>query len=263
MRPDYKNWVPSKLIAALAAGCAACFALALLFAAGGLNINASLRACLTALFGAGFLVCLFFTFKSIAWRRAFDYNGTRQLSRHITEGVAAFVEIPDGGVGLDVGCGSGALTIACAKRNPKAEMVGLDRWGREYKPYSRELCESNAAAEGVGNIRFVQGDATRLDFPDESFDAVVSNYVYHNITGADKQALLLETLRVLRPGGLFAIHDIMSPMRYGDMRLFAENLRKAGYKEVSLIPTDDGRFMSKREARSLSLSGSTLLFGRK
>ena len=37
----------------------------------------------------------------------------------------------------------------------------------------------------------------KLDFPDESFDAVTSNYVYHNITGADKQALLLETLRVL------------------------------------------------------------------
>ena len=44
----------------------------------------------------------------------------------------------------------------------------------------------------------------KLDFPDESFDAVVSNYVYHNIMGSDKRALLLETLRVLKKGGVFA-----------------------------------------------------------
>ena len=49
----------------------------------------------------------------------------------------------------------------------------------------------------------------KLDFPDESFDAVASNYVYHNITGEDKQELLLETLRVLKKGGTFAIHDLM------------------------------------------------------
>ena len=46
------------------------------------------------------------------------------------------------------------------------------------------------------------GDANKLDFPDESFDAVVSNYVYHNVMGADKQALLLGDLRVLKKGGV-------------------------------------------------------------
>ena len=45
---------------------------------------------------------------------------------------------------------------------------------------------------------FRRGNAVKLDFPDESFDAVTSNYVYHNITGKDKQQLLLETLRVLK-----------------------------------------------------------------
>ena len=54
------------------------------------------------------------------------------------------------------------------------------------------------------------------------FDAVTSNYVYHNITGADKQALLLETLRILKKGGTFAIHDLMSPGRYGDMQAKAQ-----------------------------------------
>ena len=54
---------------------------------------------------------------------------------------------------------------------------------------------------------FLSGNAVLLDFPDESFDAVTSNYVYHNIARADKQALLMETLRVLKKGGVFAIHD--------------------------------------------------------
>ena len=48
---------------------------------------------------------------------------------------------------------------------------------------------------------FEEGNALFLPFADESFDAVSSNYVYHNISGHDKQKLLLETLRVLKKGG--------------------------------------------------------------
>ena len=83
----------------------------------------------------------------------------------------------------------------------------------------------------------------KLDFPDESFDAVTSNYVYHNIAGKDKQALLLETLRGLKKGGTYAIHDLMSPGRYGDMLAFVQKLRDMGYERVKLIDTTDGSFM--------------------
>ena len=166
-------------------------------------------------------------------------------------------------VGLDVGCGSGALTIACAKRNPQGRMVGIDRWGVEYASYSRKLCERNAQAEGVDNVAFQKGDARHLDFPDETFDAVTSNYVYHNITGADKQALLRETLRVLKKGGIFAIHDLMEPSRYGDMDDFLRKLREEGFQEARLLPTADGTFMTRGEGKRLFLSGSTLLVGRK
>ena len=82
-----------------------------------------------------------------------------------------------GAKSLDVGCGSGALAIAVAKRNPKAEVIGIDRWGKEYASFSKNLCERNAKAESAGNTLFGRGDATRLDFPDEIFDAVTSNYV--------------------------------------------------------------------------------------
>ena len=108
-----------------------------------------------------------------------------------------------------------------------------------------------------------QGDARHLDFPDETFDAVTSNYVYHNITGADKQALLRESLRVLKRGGVFAIHDLMEPSRYGDMDEFLRKLREDGFQEAQLLPTADGSFMTPWEGKTLFLSGSALLVGRK
>ena len=195
--------------------------------------------------------------------RAFSYDGDRQMSRQIIEGIAAMVDLPEGGVGLDVGCGSGALTIACARRNPRARFVGIDRWGKEYASFSKTLCEENAAAEGVSNVEFRQGDAVKLDFPDESFDAVTSNYVYHNIPSRDRQAILLETLRVLKKGGTFALHDIFSKSKYGDMEAFAEKLRAMGYQRVEFIDTTNGIFMSPYEAGWMALSGSALLAGKK
>ncbi len=184
------------------------------------------------------------------------------MSKQIIEGIAEYVKLPEGGKGLDVGCGSGALAIACAKRSPKASFVGLDRWGKEYASFNKPLCERNARAEGVPNVSFVRGDATKLEFPDESFDAVVSNYVYHNIPG-DRQALLLESLRLLKKGGVFAIHDIFSKQKYGDMQAFVRKLKDMGYERVELIDTTDGKFIKKGEATWMALTGSALLTGRK
>lgn len=110
---------------------------------------------------------------------------------------------------------------------------------------------------------FRHGDANRLDFPDESFDAVVSNYVYHNITGVDKHELLLETLRVLKKGGAFALNDEMKPRMYGDMEAFAQKLRDMGYQEVRLIDTAKEAFGSRRRAVLMMLGDSKLLVGRK
>ena len=106
-------------------------------------------------------------------------------------------------------------------------------------------------------------NALKLDFPDESFDAVVSNYVYHNILGRDRQEILLETLRVLKKGGTFALHDIFSKAKYGDMHSFVNKLRAMGYEKVELIDTTNGMFMSPWEAKWMALSGSALLVGKK
>ena len=263
MKADYKNWVPKGMVCGFAATTAvigAGFVTSMILTRGA---GAPLRIGLNTVLGLGTLACGIGTAWSVFAYNKFSYNGKRKLSKQIVDGTAAYINIPDGGVGLDVGCGSGALTIACAKRNPDSQMKGVDRWGKEYASFSKQLCENNSKAEGVNNTSFAQGDATHLDFEDETFDAVTSNYVYHNVVGADKQALLMETLRVLKKGGTFALHDIMSESRYGDMQAFADKLRAQGYEKVELIHTDSGMFMSRSEGKILGLSGSTLLVGRK
>ena len=263
MKPDYKNWIPKGMIFSLIAGTALSLALLLVFGVFGIGVSGRLRIALGVVFGIAFVICTMCTEWCVYAYRSFSYDGERKLSRQIIDGTASHITLPEGGVGLDIGCGSGALTIVCAKRNPQGKMVGIDRWGKEYASFSLPLCEKNASAEGVKNVSFQRGNAVKLDFPDESFDAVTSNYVYHNISGEDKQSLLLETLRVLKKGGTFAIHDLMSPRRYGDMQAFVRKLRDMGYECVELIDTTDGSFMTPKEACRLMLRSSTLLVGKK
>ena len=263
MKPDYRNWMPKGMVMGTLAGTAGCFGLAAVCGCTGLIKNNTVRAAAAgALLVAGAAAGGAALWMELMYR-AFSYDGKRQMSRQIIEGIANHVTLPEDGVGLDVGCGSGALTIACAKRNPQARFIGINRWGKEYASFNRPLCESNARAEGVSNTQFRQGDALKLDFPDGSFDAVTSNYVYHNIPSRDRQAILLETLRVLKKGGTFALHDIFSESRYGDMPSFVRKLRAMGYEQVELIDTTKGMFMSPSEARWMALSGSALLLGKK
>ena len=256
MKADYKNWMPKGMV--IGTGCGAAASLFLY----GLFSNMNLKGV-----GIAFLIAGIILFCVTIWMflmyRAFSYDGKRKMSKQIIEGVSSYVKVPEGGVILDVGCGSGALSIACAKKNPKASVIGIDRWGKEYASFSKKLCESNAKAEGVTNTSFRQGDACKLPFDDEKFDAVTSNYVYHNIPSRDRQAILLESLRTLKKGGTFAIHDIMSKLKYGDMKVFAEKLREMGYEDVRLIDTTDGMFMTKWESMWMGLSGSAILTGKK
>lgn len=263
MHAEYHNWIPARLIRVMVV-------ISLLLLIGlavllfyGPGFAGTRRLILTLVVGAAAVISLILTGFWIHAYRAFSYTGKRQLSRQIVEGTAAHVQIPEGGVGLDVGCGSGALTIAAAKLNPQASFIGVDPWGFEYEAFNKAVCEQNARAEGVSNVSFQKGNAVSLDFPDESFDAVMSNYVYHNIPGVKKQDLLRETLRVLKKGGSFALHDLMSKRRYGDMEAFMQELREAGYERVELIPTGRGLFMTAKEERSLMLFGSALLVGKK
>ncbi len=177
--------MPKGMILGTFGGAVACLILFLIFGVSGLLAAGTLKTVLKIVFLVLAIVLALVTLWMWLLYRAFSYDGKRQMSKQIIDGVAAYVILPEGGKGLDVGCGSGALAITCAKRNPKTKMVGIDRWGMEYASYSLALCEQNAKAEGVSNTSFAQGNAVKLDYADETFDAVTSNYVYHNIPSRD------------------------------------------------------------------------------
>lgn len=261
MKANYRNWVPKYLLYLLAFFAFLSYAIAAFLQ--GLLQSVKKKALFSSVFlAAGTILTGIFLWMTRMYC-AFSYNGKRKLSKEIVEGVSDCVKAPEGGLILDVGCGSGALTIALAKKNPTARIIGIDRWGKEYSSYSKKLCEQNAGAEMVDNVEFREGNAINLDFPDESFDAVASNYIYHNIVGASRKKLLLETLRLLKKGGSFAIHDIFSKGKYGDMLSFVKELKDMGYEDVRLIDTTNGKFMTKKEASIYSLRHSAILCGRK
>ncbi len=261
MKTDYKNWMPKGMVMGCACGAGVFLICSIVFML--VPIAESVKRILVPILGVATVLFIIVTIWMYLMYRAFSYDGKRKMSKQIIEGVASYVTLPDGGKGLDVGCGSGALTIACAKRNPKASFTGIDRWGKEYASFSKTLCEQNSKAEDVDNTSFMQGNAVKLPFEDEIFDAVTSNYVYHNIPSGDRQAILLETLRILKKGGTFAIHDIMSKAKYGDMQKFVKKLQDMGYEEVKLVDTTNGMFMSKWESTWMGLSGSAILMGKK
>ncbi|MDO4174042.1 MAG: class I SAM-dependent methyltransferase [Eubacteriales bacterium] len=199
----------------------------------------------------------------MAWiRKQYAFGGGGMMDK-VHQTILSYLDYDGKGTLLEVGCGSGPLSIRAALTWPHANVVGVDYWGAMYH-YSKELCEKNAKIEGVGSrCVFQKGDANRLGFADETFDAVISNYVYHNIMGADKHDLLLESLRVLKKGGVFVLHDCMKPKMYRDMDGFVKKLRDMGYQDVRLVDTEEMIFGSKKRASLMMLGHSKMLVGRK
>ena len=142
---------------------------------------------------------------------------------------------------LDVGTGAGALAIEIAKKFPESKVWGIDYWGKMWN-YSKLKCEENARIEGVANqVIFQKAHASKLPFEDGEFDAIVSNFVYHEIRDAkNKKDLLSESFRVLKKGGAFSLQDIFkSKKKYGDIEEFISAIKKWGIEEVNFLePTD-------------------------
>lgn len=135
---------------------------------------------------------------------------------------------------LDVGCGSASLCVRLAKTYENADILGIDYWGPMWD-YSESICRKNAQIEGVSDrCSFEHGDATNLSFEDETFDAVVSNFVYHEVLGVkDKKTLLKESLRVLKQGGSFVLQDFFDrDEMFEDSNQVIEYLKSNGIREV-------------------------------
>jgi ubiquinone/menaquinone biosynthesis C-methylase UbiE len=102
------------------------------------------------------------------------------------------------GQALDIGCGSGALTIELVKKLPISFEVGIDYWPESWG-YSEKACNINANLEKViDRVSFQKASASSLPFKDEQFDAVVSNLIFHEVRETyDKVSLIKEALRAL------------------------------------------------------------------
>lgn len=193
----------------------------------------------------------------------FSYSGGR-LSAKVISYVAGHVRCEGRVRVLDIGCGSGALAIEMAKRFPQAEVTGIDFWGAGWD-YGKAQCERNARIEGVDRRTvFMQGDAAKLPFADGEFDVAVSNFVFHEVKSqADKRKVIGEALRVVKPGGSFAFHDLFyDKSKYGDAGELAAWL-KGQAADISLKPTADELDVPVSVRKGIFLKNIGIIYGRK
>lgn len=106
---------------------------------------------------------------------------------------------------LDLGCGTGTLTILVKRTHPGAVVFGLDADARALG-----IARDKAAKEGV-SVALHRGMAHQLPYPDNSFDRVLSCLMLHHLDTANKGRALREVFRVLRPGGEFHVADFGRP----------------------------------------------------
>ena len=118
---------------------------------------------------------------------------------------------------LDVGCGRGLMLVGAARRLTTGLAVGIDLWRAEDQADNTpQAAQENARREGVlDRVRIDTGDARQLPYGDGSFDLVMSHWVVHNLAqAADREQVLEEMLRVLRPGGVLVLADIANIPQY-------------------------------------------------
>ncbi|HXF59983.1 MAG TPA: methyltransferase domain-containing protein [Caldilineaceae bacterium] len=125
---------------------------------------------------------------------------------------------------LDLGCGTGTLTLLLKQTQPAAHVTGLDGDSDVLR-----IAHRKARMAGVA-VAWVQGLAYALPYPADVFDRVVTSLVLHHLTTESKQRALAEVARVLRPGGELHVADF-GPPRSAYARTLAPLLRH--FEEVA------------------------------
>ncbi len=177
----------------------------------------------------------------------------------------SLIDLQEGQTVLDLGSGGGIDVLLSARRvGPSGKVYGLDMTDEMV-----ELARVNKRTAGADNVEFLKADIQNIPLPDNSVDVVISNCVIN--LALDKSKVLEEAFRVLKPGGRFAVSDIVcrgpiSPELRRDMELwvgciagaldeadYTVRLTAAGFGEVDVetwrvydgVPAEaDGKFAS-------------------
>jgi SAM-dependent methyltransferase len=166
---------------------------------------------------------------------------------------------------LDIGTGNAPLAILLATKYPDAQVTGIDYWGKAWE-YSQQVCEQNAAAMGVAQrTRFQKASASNLPFEEDTFDAAISHFVFHEVADApDKRAVIREALRVIRKGGAFAFQDMfLDAALYGDIDTLLDTIRSWGIEEVYFVDTSTVLNLPRLLRHPRVLGKAALIYGRK
>ena len=178
----------------------------------------------------------------------------------------ALAELQPGETVLDLGSGGGIDVLLSARRvGPTGKAYGLDMTDQMLA-----LARENQQRSGLTNAEFLQGEIERIPLPDGSVDVIISNCVIN--LAADKDRVLAEAFRVLKPGGRFAVSDVVvrGQVPAGVRRSvelwmgcvagaleeqeYRDRLAAAGFTAISLEPT---RIYSEEDARAF-LEGAGL-----
>ena len=166
-------------------------------------------------------------------------------------------ELKPGEIVLDLGSGGGIDVLLSAKRvGPTGKAYGLDMTDEMLA-----LANANKARAGARNVEFLKGEIEKIPLPDNSVDVIISNCVV-NLSG-DKPSVLREAFRVLKPGGRFAVSDVVvrgevpeNIRRNVELWIgcvagaleeqeFVAMLEKSGFENASIEPT---RFYKSEDA---------------